>query len=377
MRNRWESLVQPERHDELGSPDAGEALGVWVLGVLWALVCLWLGYAGGYWVLPGMLLAGLLALWGWRHPEWLWWFPAVVVIATMLQPMSPLPMRTHFGPLVYIDLLIIVVAMVAVVRSIGLKQPLLPRTPVDGMVVAVLALFGIGLLSGQPSGQPMLDFKRIAVRIVAFYATTTVASRPRGSRWVWVAFPLVCALLGVHAVWARTQGPDALAQQSALTDAAWGAQHGLVNILLVALPISFGLSLNAGQLPARVVWMLASLCGAVALTLHTSDAAAIALPATHWNGWLITRTVFACVVLLTMARLALEVRTNRPHESPRWVAMAATFTGFAGLQLIWPVVTGPAVLLLVVGAGLVVGTLRADRRALRSGRVIVPLEKAA
>jgi hypothetical protein len=212
---------------------------------------------------------------------------------------------------------------------------------------------------------------------VAFYATTTVASRPRGSRWVWVAFPLVCALLGVHAVWARTQGPDALAQQSALTDAAWGAQHGLVNILLVALPISFGLSLNAGQLPARVVWMLASLCGAVALTLHTSDAAAIALPATHWNGWLITRTVFACVVLLTMARLALEVRTNRPHESPRWVAMAATFTGFAGLQLLWPVVTGPAVLLLVVGAGLVVGTLRADRRALRSGRVIVPLEKAA
>jgi hypothetical protein len=377
VKERWESLVQPERAEELKSPDAGEALGVWVLGVLWALVCLWLGYAGGWWVLPGMLLAGLLALWGWRHPEWLWWFPTIVVIATMLQPLSPLPTRTQFGPLVYIDLLVLVVIMVAVVRSIGLKQPLLPRTPVDGMVVAVLALFGIGLLSGQPSGDPMIDFKRIAVRIVAFYATTTVASRPRGSRWVWVAFPLVCVLLGVHAVWARTQGPGVLAEQTAITDAAWGAQHGLVNILLVALPISFGLSLNAGQLPARVVWMLASLCGTVALTLHTSDAAVLALPAIDWTGWLIARTALACVLLLTMARLALEVRTNRPHESPRWVAMAATFGGFAALQLIWPVVSGPAVSLLVVGAGLVVGTLRADRRALKSGRVIAPLERAA
>ena len=113
MRHRWRTLVRPEAIEHHTSPDPGEAFGVWMLGVLWALACLWLGYLGSPWVLPGALLAGLLALWGWRHFEWLWWFPAVLVVATMLEPLSPLPMRSRFGPLVYIDLLTLGVVLVA------------------------------------------------------------------------------------------------------------------------------------------------------------------------------------------------------------------------------------------------------------------------
>jgi len=71
MRHRWRTLVRPDAIEHHASPDAGEAFGVWMLGVLWALACLWLGYLGSPWVLPGALLAGLLALWGWRHFEWL------------------------------------------------------------------------------------------------------------------------------------------------------------------------------------------------------------------------------------------------------------------------------------------------------------------
>src|SRR5205085_4064484 len=91
MKDRWRSLVQPDA--EHPHPDPGEAFGVWMLGLLWAMTCMWLGYFGNHWVLPGMLLAGLLALWGWRHPEWLWWFPTVLVVATVLEPLLPLPLR--------------------------------------------------------------------------------------------------------------------------------------------------------------------------------------------------------------------------------------------------------------------------------------------
>src|SRR2546425_11500690 len=138
MRERGKHLVRPEESELPASPDAGEAFGVWILGVVWVLACLWLGYLGSQWILPGIFIAGLLALWGWRHIEWLWWFPTVLVVATMLEPFAPLPIRGRFGPLVYIDLLTVGVAVVALVRSVGLSRPLLPRTPLDGLMLAVL-----------------------------------------------------------------------------------------------------------------------------------------------------------------------------------------------------------------------------------------------
>lgn len=380
MRDRWQSLVQPDNPDHLTSPNAGEALGIWLLGVLWALVCLWLGYFGGFWVLPGALLAGFIALWGWRHPEWLWWFPTLLVVASMLQPLAPFTMNTRFGPILYLDLLAIGVALVAVVRAVGLKRPLLPRTPVDALVVAVLVLFGLSLLTPGASSHALLDLKRVAVRLVIFYATTTVASRPLGSRWVWMAFPLASALLGVHAVWARAVGIGYLSEQVASADLAWLTRHGLQNILLVALPVCIGLSLNAGQMPARVVWLFATLCGTAALTLYwTHDIALIPHDsgAGRWTPLEIGRVGLACATLAALSVLAGKVCRGRPHEAPRWIAMIVTFAIFVVLELTGPALTGPAVSLLALAAGLVVGTLRADRRAMRSGRRIGPLRKAA
>ena len=69
MRERWKHLVRPEESELPASPDAGEAFGVWILGVVWVLACLWLGYLGSQWMLPGIFIAGLLALWGWLHIE--------------------------------------------------------------------------------------------------------------------------------------------------------------------------------------------------------------------------------------------------------------------------------------------------------------------
>jgi hypothetical protein len=380
VRDRWQSLMEPERTEHLASPNEGEALGVWMLGVLWALVCLWLGYVGGYWVIPGVLLAGLIALWGWRHPEWLWWFPTLLVVASMLQPLWPLSMRTRFGPIFYLDLLALGIAVVAVVRAVGLSRPLLPRTPIDPLVVAVLVYFGITLLLPASSRDALFDLKRIAVRLVIFYATVTVASRPLGSRWVWFAFPLASALLGLHALWAQTLGAGALVEQARYADLMWNTRHGIMNILLVALPVSVGLALNAGSLAARVAWIVAAMCGAAALALHWSQGhtfGAVAPTGMRWTAVEIGRAALACVMLVTLAWLAFKVCRGRPHEAPRWIAMIATFVGFGVLEIVEPALTGPAVSLLALAAGLVVGTHRADRRAMRSGRRIGPLRRAA
>jgi hypothetical protein len=86
----------------------------------------------------------------------------------------------------------------------------------------------------------------------------------------------------------------------------------------------------------------------------------------------------AIVVLAVLTKLAWTVRRGRMHEGPRWLAVALTFVMFAVVELFTSALSGPAVPLLAVAAGLVVGTLRADRRAMRSGRVIGPeLRKAA
>jgi hypothetical protein len=349
--------------------------------VLWALVCLWLGYLGSHWVLPGVLLAGLLALWGWRHMEWLWWFPVVLVVATLLEPFSPLPVRGRFGPLVYIDLLTIGVSVVAVVRAVGLGHPLLPRTPVDRLVLAILLLFGVSMAVPGAHDRVFTDLKQFTVHVVVFYATTTVASRPRGSRWVWTAFPLASALIGLHAVWAQFHGPDVLALHMITADRTWGSTHGVFNTLLVALPVSAGLALSAGKPSARWAWMLAALAGAAGFGLHLSRTRVAyeqAFWVDRWTWFEICRAAIACAVLLVLARLAWKVRRGRMHEGPRWLAATLTFVMFAAVELSGSALSGPAVPLLAVAAGLVVGTIRADGRAVRSGRAIGPaLRKAA
>ncbi len=380
MKQRWRSLVEPDGADHIHSPNPSEALGVWVLGVLWALSCLWLGYLGEHWVLPGALIAGLLAMWGWRHMEWLWWFPTVLVVATLLEPLSPLPMRTRFGPLVYIDLLTLGVLAVAVARALGLRLPLLPRTPVDALVFAAVGLHGASLLLPAAQGHSIGEFKHFVVRVVVFYATTTVASRPYGSRWVWVAFPLASALIGFHALWAMAQGPGLLEAQMKAADLVWSSNHGAFNALLVALPLTLGLASNAGATGARIVWSVASLLGIVGLAVHARatsvfEGFALRIPATAFESGEMT---LGLVIVVAVAVLAWKVRAGRPHEGPRWVALMLAFVLSGVLILVAPALTGPAVPLMAVAAGLVVGTYRADQRAIRSGRQIGPeLQKAA
>jgi hypothetical protein len=326
------------------------------------------------------LLAGLLAIWGWSHMEWLWWFPAMLMVAAMLEPLSPFPLRSRFGPLVYIDLLTVGVAMVAVVRSIGLGLPLLPRTALDRWVLAMLALTALMLCWPGLQRPSFSELKQLVVCGVVFYATATVASRPRGSRWVWIAFPLASALLGLHGLWTLTQPSGTLAYQSHLADQVWGSHQGAFALLVVALPVSVGLALSAGRGSARMAWGIASVLGVSGLGLHLAMTGVM----NGRPGWgnaaspfALARAAATCVTMLMVAVMAWRVREARVHEGPRWLAITLAFTVRGLLELAIPPLSGPTTGLLAIGAGLVVGTLRADRRAMRSGRSIGPLQGEA
>ena len=228
-------------------------------------------------------------------------------------------------------------------------------------------------------GRTLMDLKQFLVLVVVFYATTTVASRPRGSRWVWIAFPLASALIGLHAIVGAGRSSNAFGAAMRVADLVWGSRHGVFNALLVALPVSAGLALSAGQSRARVTWMLAAVAGAAGLGIHLALGSVFSdLRLGHrWTPHDWFRTGLAWITLSTVGWLALTVRAGRRHEGPRWLAVALTFALFGVLELAGSLLSGPALALLAVASGLVVGTLRADRRAMRSGRRIEPLEKAA
>jgi hypothetical protein len=165
-----------------------------------------------------------------------------------------------------------------------------------------------------------------------------------------------------------------------IADQVWASHNGVFNILLVALPVSAGLSLSAGRPAARWAWMLSALAGAVGFGLHLSRTAVVFEPV-GWDTRLtplgVAGVAVVWVVLGVLARLAWTVRRGRMHEGPRWLAVALTFVLFAVCEPFVPLLSGPAVALLSVAAGMVVGTMRADRRAIRSGREIRPLHREA
>ncbi|HUK63875.1 MAG TPA: hypothetical protein VLV15_11085, partial [Dongiaceae bacterium] len=251
----------------------------------------------------------------------------------------------------------------------------LPRTPVDPLIGAIVLLMGLWAWWPGSHDHVFMDLKRFAVRLVVFYAVTTVASRPLGSRWVWLAFPLACALIGAQALAFTIRGAGVLAAEVLRTDQVWGSHNGLFNTLLVALPVTAGLAMTAGDRRARAVWAVAGAMGVAGMACFAVQTEVMSRSITwtgRWTPFEIARTAVACFCLLTLARLALEVRSGRAREGPRWLGVTLTLSLFAIIQLIAPALYGPAIPLLTTSAGLVIGTVRADRRARRSGREIAP-----
>jgi hypothetical protein len=375
MIRRWRTLVRPESAGHPASPDPFEAFGGWMLGTLCALLCLWLGDLGTHSLVPGVLVCGVIAVFGWRHLEWLFWLPTLVVVATLAEPLAPLAARGRFGALVYVDVLMLGVMVVALVRAFALRRRVMPRTPVDGLLLALCLLGVAAVIPAARRDEHLLQLKDLVIAILVFYSTVAVASRPGGARWVWPAFPLALALLGIHALWSAGLGAGLLRTQALAADAVWHSRAGMFVTLLTALPVSLGLSMDAGHRAARRVWQSACVLGAIGIALHLAAGGAFgarAVVARHgvaeWGflavGW---------VTLAVLSRAAWGLAESRPAESPRWVAVAFTCLALPLLPLAGMPSSGTtAMLLTAAGGGLVVGTRRAlardARRAEESAR---------
>lgn len=362
MIRRLRSIVRAEPGDPLAA-NPGEAFGGWMLGTLAALVCLWLSEYGTHSLLPGVLLGAVLALLGWRHIEWLFWLSPVLVAAVLLQPFAPLAVRGRLGALAYVDMLMIAVAVIALVRAVALRRRPMPRTPLDRLMVALLVLSALSALPLRGSPDAFAALEMCAVGVGVFYATTTVASRLGGSRWVWPAFPLAAGLVGGHALVSSLAGPGTLAASSAFADRAWYCHSGLLNMLACSVPACIGLAIDAGHRGARRAWRVAATLGVLGLIAHLVAERLI----THPHGWerledplQFSSIAVGCVTLVTMGRMAWDLSHQRSHERSRWVALSVMFVAMPVLQLGTDVLASPtSLVLLATGGGLIVGTMRA------------------
>lgn len=369
MIRRWNTLTRPaDSAAPASSPRPADAFGVWMLGTVCALLCLWLGDLGTHSLIPGVLVCGALAILGWRHLESLFWLPALVVLTTLAEPFAPLSARGHFGPLVYVDVLMLAVLVVGAVRALTLRRRLMPKTPVDLVLLALLATAALAAWLEPQGGAGLVQLKNLSVTMLVFYAAVAVAGRPGGSRWVWPAFPLALTLVGLHALWAAGLGSTAFAAQARAADSAWHSREGLLVTLLVALPTSLGLSMDAGHRVTRRMWQAAALIGAAGIAIHLWVGGAIETSAPELTPMRLETVMLALawVALALLARRAWTLATLRPAESPRWVAIAFTCLAMPLLPLLGLPSNGAAGRFLVaIAGGLIVGTHRAVARDAR------------
>jgi hypothetical protein len=366
MIRRWRSLTR--REVPHGTLHAQEALGGWMLGTAWLLLGLWLVEQGARSLVPAALLLGVVALIAWRHVEWLHGLAPVAVGAALLGPLlSPFGVR---GLDAAADLLIAGVAIVAAVRAVAVHRRLLPPTPFDRLVPALVIVQALAIVPLGGEAESPRPLMHCLTAVVVMYATATIAARRGGARWAWSAFPIAATLVGIHVLAAALHGPDALAAAGRRADAAWATHGGLLAALACALPVTAGLMFDAGHGWARRAAAAAALLGVTSLALHagwgTHPAGAPAERVTQPLSF-ITLAIH-CVAFAAFARTAWGVGRARPAERLRWWLLAGTFAFAAGLELGVDVLATPvAGLLIGAGAGLAAGVARADARRAAAG----------
>jgi hypothetical protein len=112
------------------------------------------------------------------------------------------------------------------------------------------------------------------------------------------------------------------------------------------------------------MWWIAAILGAFGVGVHLVLGDAL----DHPRGWEALEdplrfSVIAVtwLALVAMGRMAWQLGHRRPHERPRWLALAVTMVTIPLLQLGTNVLASPtAQILLATGGGLIVGTWRAE-----------------
>jgi len=228
-------------------------------------------------------------------------------------------------------------------------------TPLDGRIVALLAVLLVASLPGRVLPPGSIELRHVVAGVSIYYTLAVLLARePEACETAWITFPAAAVALGLHALWAATSGLEHLAAMSAQADAAWRGHHALATPLFLATLLTLGRALERGASP---VWRLAALVGAIGCGLHLAASGSPFV--THSLGRLedplgFSTAVVIVLVLHGLGRLAWSMSRERRWEAPRWWGGMAATTFLGAGVLFRPGPPGEGLVLLAVVCGAVI-----------------------
>lgn len=272
-----------------------------------------------------------------------------------LRPPGPL------APAHWLELAALAGLVAAVLRPGGARDGAAWSTPLDGRVVALLAVLLLAALPGRELSPGAIELRLVLAGVAVYYALTVLIGRDIGAREVtWRVFPAAAGALGLHALWAATSGLERVAAVSAAADATWHGHHALATTLVFATLLTLGRAVERGAAPP---WRLAALVGAIGCGLH------LAATGSPFEADSVARledplgfstAIVTVIVLHGLGRMAWGMSRERGGESPRWWGTMAGTTFLGAGVLFRPGPPGEGLVVLAVACGaLVVATASA------------------
>jgi len=208
-------------------------------------------------------------------------------------------------------------------------------TPIAARLAGALAVLLLATVPWRDGLAGLSALRPVLAGSAMFYALAALAGCDAlALDVVWGAFPLVTALLGLHALWAATPGLAHLGAAALAADARWNAPHALDTPLLVATVLTIG---RAAEPRARPVWRLAAIVGVAGLGLHVAASgppfSAAALSRLE-DPLRFSTTMVVALVLQRLASVAWTLRHERPAEAGRWWGAVAA-VGALGTELLY------------------------------------------
>lgn len=365
MKRRISSLFHPEDPGHAAATRSGEAVALWLVGLLWMIVCVVVARLNLVALLPAVLVGGVILVWGGRRLANYLWFPLTATAALLAEPLASVDTGWHAPLLTHLDLVVLAVVVLVPMRAVVRHRhgiSFLMRPPTMRIVLVVGALVGLqvfgadGVAAGLRSG---------ARALAAFAVSLVICSRPRRADGLWRAVALLAVAIVGGVSLAMTQGglPSAV-DFVRRVDGSWHGPRALLTTLLFAGPVTLGYALDRSRRVAR--WGLAL----VALSAFALAGTLVVTGAGWWSlrdGASVTdvfRFMAVGVLLVAGVAGALRVGSARPAERGVWTGLALAFAALAlGSTDALGLASTPVVFFGAAAAGAVVSVLdRAERR---------------
>lgn len=359
MISRARSLLRPSAADPVVSR-VDDATALWLAGVLWIVVCGVVARLELAELMPAALAGGLVLAASGRRLLTLYWFPVVLAVALLVEPVAMAFGRPRVPALAHLDLVVLAVLTLAVARVLTggpSRIPILLRRPTLRLLIAAVVVV-VALAS--TAGGVWMELRAVTRGLTAFVVGVTIFGRPQRASRLWSAAAVMSGGIAASAASVLAVGGlPALASFGAAADRGWEAPRALAHTLLFAAPVTMGFSLDRERRSER--WGLMTL-GILALAAERilSEGAFSIGPAVG-STLEASRLAVSYVLLASAMAGSVWVAVLRSRERWSWIGLALGFGSLAVSDA--PAVSfaaTPVLLLAVASVGAVVTAL--DRK---------------